>query len=1049
MDQPLYGIWIGDVFFCFSGEMSEPKVDAWMKVMRRMELPAGRRPFAQSGLRLAELKSGPVSAASKETFSRRAGRNKRLPGRMVEGLALSAEQAYDLLLEWDEKLVARQGIQAGAEMRYWHIAAKFAEKLLREGKILPDSRVIAGTGRRSSQASLRGVWKPLLTGEDREMFARLAESIPMIGLSALSLFAAGEPAGISQAKAEVLYSFLVAMIDAEVRRMFRDAGYGKFRAYQANYRRGSSPHAHLWWNSMFDATAELAVQGTAEDMAELEEEIRDHNGAEVPLPEAGVLEERIGELGLVVRLEPPLENRESKAVEMPSDMLPQWRMSFWATDESDPAVLLPAAMLWKQPETRMVVRGRTYEHVQQRLLMQLGRAAECSSIVSLFIRTASPVGGMMEAGDVYAFLKEDIPRLRKAGITVQIPSRWTREGKKRAGLKLKVKSPQPQEKRSSSENTRLGMEQMVSFEPQAVLDGRTLTAAEMAEIVKNGVPMIPLDGGWIEVDLNEIKQVLRFIRRHEEGEISFNELMHIYAEEEDALWNGLHIFEIETNPMLTNLMEGSGWRDVEKRTVPEGLHGTLRPYQERGFQWLATMRDLGFGACLADDMGLGKTIQVITCMLDQPVTAPRLIVCPTSLLGNWQRELERFAPEMQLYIHHGSRRPRGEEFAAEARSHDIVLTTYHLAGRDGEDLRQIEWSSIILDEAQYIKNYRTKQAQSVMKLNAPHRIAMTGTPVENRLSELWSIFQFLNPGYLGTASSFRHNYNTGAGPEMENKLTTLRKLVSPFMLRRLKSDPDIRRDLPDKIELKSYCYMTVEQAGMYQSVVSDMLGRMSNTEGITRKGIVLSSLTKLKQICDHPYLLHNTGKGDTGKQERSGKMARLIELLDMIRDSGEAALVFTQYVEMGELLTARLSKHYGQEPFFLHGGVSKSNRDDMISLFQQGEGPPLFVLSLKAGGVGLNLTRANHVIHYDRWWNPAVENQATDRVFRIGQQRNVQVHKLICQGTLEERIDELIESKKSLAEQVVGAGEQWLTEMSDEELKQLVSLQSAEWGADE
>ncbi|MCL9660806.1 DEAD/DEAH box helicase [Paenibacillus hunanensis] len=1044
MDQPLYGIWIGDVFFCFSGEMSEPKVDAWMKVMRRLQLPAGIRPFAQSGLRLAELKSGPVNGnapTTREPIVRRAGRNKRLPGRMVEGLALSAEQAYDLLLAWDEQAITAQGIKPGGEMVYWQTVARFARKLLRDGKIVPDSRIVAGTGRRSAQASLYGVWKPLLVGEDREIFAKLAEAIPMIGLSALSLFASSEPPVASRARAEVLHSFLVAMMDAEIRRMLRDAGYGKFRMYQANYRRGTSPQAHLWWNTLYDASSELAVQGTAEDMAVLEQDIRVHSYAEVPVPEAGAVSSTAGELSLVVRLEPPQEQGAAG--------MQEWRMSFWAGDESDPAVLLPAALLWRHEDDDLMVRGRTYQHVQRSMLSQLGQAAECSPIVRYWIDHSHPVGGTLEAADVYAFLKNDVPRLRKAGIIVQIPSRWTREGKRRTGLKLKVKTSQLHEKRSPNESARLGMEQMVSFEPEAVLDGRTLSSAELAEIVKNGVPLIQLDGGWVEVDLNEIKQVLRFIRRHEEGEISFNELMHIYAEEQDALWNGLHIFEIETNPLLSSLMEGSAWRELSKREVPEGLHGTLRPYQERGFQWLATMRDLGFGACLADDMGLGKTVQVITCMLDQPVTAPRLIVCPTSLLGNWQRELERFAPDMQMYIHHGSRRPRGEEFIAEAKAHDIVLTTYHLAGRDGEDLRQVEWSSIVLDEAQYIKNYRTKQAQSVMKLNAPHRIAMTGTPVENRLSELWSIFQFLNPGYLGTSSAFRQTYNTAMGPEAEGRLSMLRKLVAPFMLRRLKSDPDIRRDLPDKIELKSYCYMTVEQASMYQSVVSDMLGKMSNSEGITRKGIVLSSLTKLKQICDHPYLIGTSGKQDTGKQERSGKMARLIELLDMIRDSGEAALVFTQYVEMGELLTARLGRHYGQEPFFLHGGVSKASRDEMIGLFQQGEGPPIFVLSLKAGGVGLNLTRANHVIHYDRWWNPAVENQATDRVFRIGQQRNVQVHKLICQGTLEERIDELIESKKTLAEQVVGAGEQWLTEMSDEELKQLVSLQAAEWGTEE
>ena len=374
-----------------------------------------------------------------------------------------------------------------------------------------------------------------------------------------------------------------------------------------------------------------------------------------------------------------------------------------------------------------------------------------------------------------------------------------------------------------------------------------------------------------------------------------------------------------------------------------------------------------------------------------------------------------------------------------------MLTTYHLAGRDGPDLASLHWSTVVLDEAQYIKNYRTKQAQSVMRLSAPHRIAMTGTPVENRLSELWSIFQFLNPGYLGTASSFRQRY-TGMGTSEENStsLRELHRLVSPFMLRRLKSDPDIRKDLPEKLELKSYCSLTPEQTILYQRVVDDLMGGLDGRNGIARKGIVLSSLTKLKQICDHPVLADSSRK-DHAKVEASGKMERLLELVDAIRDNGESALIFTQYVAMGELLVSRLTQRYEEEPYFLHGGVSKAQRDEMVETFQKGEGPSLFVLSLRAGGVGLNLTRASHVIHYDRWWNPAVENQATDRVFRIGQNRNVQVHKLICQGTLEERIDELIESKKALSEQVVGSGENWLTEMSDDELRGLISLQGETW----
>lgn len=417
-----------------------------------------------------------------------------------------------------------------------------------------------------------------------------------------------------------------------------------------------------------------------------------------------------------------------------------------------------------------------------------------------------------------------------------------------------------------------------------------------------------------------------------------------------------------------------------------------------------------------------------------------LIVCPTSLLGNWQRELSRFAPKLRLYVHHGSGRCHGERFVAACRGCDVILTTYQLAGRDAGELRALEWGTVVLDEAQYIKNFGTKQAQSVMKLSAVHRIAMTGTPVENRLSELWSIFHFLNPGYLGSHASFRARYQAGAG-EQTGELQKLRRLVAPFMLRRLKSDPDIRKDLPEKIELKSYCPLSAEQVRLYRSVTEELMANIGRRDGIARKGLVLSSLTRLKQICDHPDLVAERARAGNPAL-RSGKLERLGDLLDIITDSGEAALIFTQYVRMGELLQEILADRYGERPFFLHGGVAKADRDRMVRLFQEGGGSPLFVLSLKAGGVGLNLTRANHVVHYDRWWNPAVENQATDRVFRIGQEKNVEVHKLICQGTLEERIDELIERKKALSEQVVGSGEQWLTEMSDDELRSLIALQT-------
>ncbi|WP_025696696.1 DEAD/DEAH box helicase, partial [Paenibacillus forsythiae] len=564
-------------------------------------------------------------------------------------------------------------------------------------------------------------------------------------------------------------------------------------------------------------------------------------------------------------------------------------------------------------------------------------------------------------------------------------------------------------------------------------------------------PFIKFRGEWIEVDPKEIRQVLRYMKRHESGEMSASDWMRLEAEEgEERLWKGMPVTGMETAGLLASLMRGDAARSLPAHPVPRELQGTLRPYQERGYQWLSAMSELGFGVCLADDMGLGKTVQVIACLLGREQAPggeaasgrnPVLILCPTSLLGNWQRELLRFSPSLSVYIHHGSRRLRDEAFREQAAGHDIVLTTYHLAGRDSEDLASVRWSTVVLDEAQYIKNYRTKQAQSVMRLASPHRIAMTGTPVENKLGELWSIFHFLNPGYLGTYHSFRERYGSGEGAE---RLRELHRLVSPFLLRRLKSDPDISKDLPEKLEIKNYCALTEHQALLYQSVVNEMLDTIGGSSGMARRGLVLSSLTKLKQICDHPQLFRKE-EGRSGRSEQSGKMETMFEVLDSIAELGESALIFTQYVSMGELLVNRLAKRYGKMPLFLHGGVPKRDRDEMVRSFQEGEGTAFFVLSLKAGGVGLNLTRANHVVHYDRWWNPAVENQATDRAFRIGQHKNVQVHKLICQGTLEERIDELIERKKNLSEQVVGSGENWLTEMSDHELKELIELQNQDW----
>jgi SNF2 family DNA or RNA helicase len=410
-----------------------------------------------------------------------------------------------------------------------------------------------------------------------------------------------------------------------------------------------------------------------------------------------------------------------------------------------------------------------------------------------------------------------------------------------------------------------------------------------------------------------------------------------------------------------------------------------------------------------------------------------------SIVGNWHRELQRFAPSLSVLVHHGADRLSDEAFMAEAKQHDVVITTYALALRDKEELSAIQWEHVVVDEAQNIKNEAAKQTQAIKQFKAQHRIALTGTPVENRLSELWSIMEFLNPGYLGSATDFRSSFALPIERyHNAEQAATLKNMIQPFVLRRLKTDKEIIRDLPDKMEMKVFCNLTREQASLYQAVVKEMLEKIEEADGITRRGLVLSTLLKLKQVCNHPA--HFMADGSS-LARRSGKLARLEEMLEEVVAEGDKALIFTQFAEMGMLLRQYLQEAFGRETFFLYGGTPKQQRDQLVRRFQEERrGAPFFILSLKAGGVGLNLTAASHVFHFDRWWNPAVENQATDRAFRIGQQKNVQVHKFVCVGTLEERIDQMIEQKKELAESIVGSGENWLTEMSTAQLRELFAL---------
>jgi SNF2 family DNA or RNA helicase len=566
---------------------------------------------------------------------------------------------------------------------------------------------------------------------------------------------------------------------------------------------------------------------------------------------------------------------------------------------------------------------------------------------------------------------------------------------------------------------------------------------------------VQVRGRWVLLQPDQVEAAIAFWEKQRaRAELSWREALGLALGAQTEV-DGLAVSEVELDGWLADLVKTlQDHSALETLPTPQGFVGQLRPYQVRGFSWLSFLRRWRFGACLADDMGLGKTIQAIALLLHEreanPELAPALLICPTSLVGNWQREVGRFAPGLPVMIHHGIGRAEGSDFVQRSLHNALVISTYGLARRDIDDLTRVRWSHIILDEAQNIKNPLTKQARAIRRLIGDHRVALTGTPVENRLAELWSIMSFLNPGYLGGLDSFRRTFALPIERyQDQDSSQRLRTLVHPFILRRLKTDPQVIQDLPEKFEYKVYCNLTREQTTLYEAIVGDALARLQSVDpaqAMERRGMVLAMLTRLKQVCNHPVLYLADGSETAA---RSGKLNRLSEMLEEVLAVGDRALIFTQYAQMGFLLQHHLQQVFGQEVLFLHGGTPQKQRDRMLLRFQEEEhAPSIFVLSLKAGGTGLNLMRANHVFHYDRWWNPAVENQATDRAYRIGQTRDVQVHKFICAGTLEERVDALIESKRALAESVIGAGEDWLTELTTDDLRDLVALRGEALEAD-
>ena len=678
------------------------------------------------------------------------------------------------------------------------------------------------------------------------------------------------------------------------------------------------------------------------------------------------------------------------------------------------------------------------------LLLPVQRAAEQCGWLRTMVEAEEIYHPLRWTPDEALALLQDVPRLEASGIVVRLPADW------RAG-----RPPRPRVTATvgAREPAALGIDALLDFRAAVTIDGEPLSAAKIEALLDRDQGLQLIRGRWVEVDAARLEELLERFRSIEQlaasGGLSFAEAMRLVAGaapdagagDEGAAWS-----EVVAGDWLAATL-----RDLRH---PEGLSlvdpgaalcTTLRPYQQVGLRWLHLLCRLGLGACLADDMGLGKTVQVLALLLvlKQEQTRrgtqgpPSLLVAPASLLANWAAEAERFAPDLRLVVAHPSALPGPalrDLDADDFRGIDLVLTSYGTLLRLPV-LARVRWRLLVADEAQALKNPTAKQTRQIKSLTAEARIALTGTPVENRLTDLWSLFDFTHPGLLGSQKTFADFVKRLAG---EEHFAPLRRLVQPYILRRLKTDRRVIADLPDKAELNAWCHLSPRQAALYQRAVAELQQALEGAEGIARKGLVLSFLMRFKQVCNHP----SQWLGDAGwSAADSGKFARLRELAEVVRDKQEKMLVFTQFREATEPLAAFLGTVFGREGLVLHGGTPVRERRARVDRFQNDELTPFFVLSLKAGGTGLNLTAASHVIHFDRWWNPAVEDQATDRAFRIGQHRNVLVHKFICRGTVEERIDALIDSKKKLAQDVLqGGAERLVTEMSDRELLELVRL---------
>ena len=931
------------------------------------------------------------------------------------------------------------GVAAGPSLPWFAAVGGVALDLVARGRVLP--AVVTGAA-----GGPEARWLPVPTPDDIACLRNLAGALPA------SVRAEASPDGSRRAPepAVVLDAALAAVVDAAARTAL--AGVRLVPP-----RRGQAPATRPAGERLIGAlgSPDAVLEGDAEETEKLRRALADWLRSGEPAA---------GPLRTCFRLVPPPDDDDEDDDGSGSghaDSASDWRVEFLLQSTADPTLLVPADEVWQAGPGLRSLRHDS-EHPAQHLLADLGRAVRLYPELEAALDLARPDGLDVDTTGAHRFLGEVAPLLEQAGFGVLVPP-WWRSPAGRLGLRLRAQ-PRPAPDLESSSGL-LGLDGLCDYRYDVALGGEVLSKAELADLARCKAPLVRMRGRWVELHQGQVKAALALLRRTEKspGQMTAAEVLRVGLGLEPAPDAPLPVTDVDAGGWIGALLAPDGDRRLEPVPTPASFAGELRPYQQRGLAWLRFLDRLGLGACLADDMGLGKTAQLLALLAaerdgpsagtDPPAPGtprppgrrraarlrPTLLVCPMSVVGNWQREAARFTPGLAVHVHHGATRETGTAFARAARQADLVITTYALVARDRELLAKVRWGRVALDEAQNVKNHTSQAARAVRLLPAGSRVALTGTPVENRLLELWSLMDFLNPGLLGSEAAFRRAFAVPIERFRDDDAArTLKRLTGPFALRRLKTDRAIITDLPDKIEMKVLTNLTREQASLYQAVVDDMLVRLETAEaGIERMGIISASMIKLKQVCNHPAHLLGDGSRLPG---RSGKLARLDELLEEITAGGERALCFTQFAEMGHLLQGHLAGRLGRDVPFLHGGVPKRARDEMVARFSDADGPPVLLLSLKAGGVGLNLTAANHVIHFDRWWNPAVEDQATDRAFRIGQRKDVQVRKFVCVGTLEERIDAMIEDKRDLAARIVGTGEAWLHDLSLTQLRDLVAL---------